>query len=61
MKIRCNRFAIIPVSCYDCHRYIWLEPYRKAEVYHSWIGEFIKQIICNECLKKYNLGGDKND
>lgn len=31
------------------------------EVYHSWIGEFTKQNICNECLKKYNVGGNKND
>lgn len=27
MKIRYNRFAVFPVMCHDCHRYIWMEPY----------------------------------
>ena len=44
MKIRYNRFAVFPVMCHDCHRYIWLDRY-------------VKKTICNECLKKYDVGG----
>lgn len=35
MKIRYNRFAVFPVMCHDCHRYIWMEPYRRADVWHN--------------------------
>ncbi|MDO5587254.1 MAG: hypothetical protein Q4G53_09230 [Clostridia bacterium] len=31
MKIKHNRFAVFPVMCHDCHRYIWMEPYRRAD------------------------------
>ena len=32
MKTKYNRFAFIPFHCTECHRIIWLEPYRKADV-----------------------------
>ena len=53
MKIRYNRFAVFPVMCHDCHRYIWMEPYRRADVWHNWLDRYVKKTICNECLKKY--------
>lgn len=57
MKIRYNRFAVFPVMCHDCHRYIWMEPYRRADVWHNWLDRYVKKTICNECLKKYDVGG----
>ena len=30
MKTKYNRFAFIPFHCTECHRIIWLEPYRKS-------------------------------
>lgn len=61
MKIKYNRFAVFPVMCQDCHRYIWMEPYRRAHVWHYWLDSWVKETICNECLKKYDIGGKKLD
>ena len=61
MKIKFNRFAILPFHCTDCHRYIWLEPYRKGEIYRPLspcIPSFYKAKICNECITKYNIKGE---
>lgn len=33
MKTQFNRIALIPFHCTDCHRYVWLEKYRKADVW----------------------------
>ena len=49
MKIRYNRFAVFPV--------MWMEPYRRADVWHNWLDRYVKKTICNECLKKYDVGG----
>jgi len=58
MKIIFNRFAIIPFHCTDCHRYVWLEKYRKAEVSTDFIyPPYVKVKICNECIKHYNIKG----
>lgn len=57
MKIRYNRFAVFPVMCHDCHRYIWMEPYRRADMWHNLLDRYVKKTICNECLKKYDVGG----
>lgn len=61
MKIRYNRFAVFPVMCHDCHRYIWMEPYRRADVWHNLLDRYVKKTICNECLKKYDVGGKQRD
>ena len=62
MKIKFNRFAIAPVMCHDCHRFIWMEPYRRSEVFLFWAGNYVKRTICNECIKKYDVGGkDKSE
>ena len=59
MKTKFNRFAIIPFHCTDCHRFIWLEKYRKAEVFVDIPGVgFMKKKICNECIKDYDIKGD---
>lgn len=56
MKIKYNRFAVFPVMCYECHRYIWIEPYRRANVWRDLPNGFVKETICNECLEKFNCG-----
>lgn len=53
MKTPYNRFAIIPFHCVYCHNYIWLEKYRKADVWLDYANRFMKQKICKGCLKKF--------
>jgi hypothetical protein len=36
-----------------------MEPYRRADVWHNWLDRYVKKTICNECLKKYDVGGKK--
>ena len=58
MKMRFNRFAILPFHCTDCHRLIWLESYRKASVFvdlSPCMPITVNKKICNECLTKYNV------
>lgn len=55
MKTRFNRIAIIPFHCKDCHRYIWLEKYRKAYVWINLPPYIVKKKICKDCLTKYNV------
>lgn len=60
MKTVYNRFAIFPFHCTDCHRYIWMEKYRKLEVYKPTapcVPPYIKKKVCSECLKKYDIKG----
>ena len=58
MKLKFKRFAIFPVMCPSCHRYIWLEKYRRADVFHFWEGQYIKENICSDCIKKYDVKGE---
>jgi len=54
MRTVYNRFALIPFHCTDCHRYIWLEKYRKAEVFTDIANPpFYKKKICKDCLPQY--------
>lgn len=57
MKTKFNRFALLPFTCNSCHRIIWLEPYRKAEVFEIALPSpgFNKIKICDECIVKYNI------
>lgn len=50
MIFSCNRFAIIPRMCNECKRYIWLESYRRADVWKY--DRFIMKNICKQCLPK---------
>lgn len=58
MKLVCNRFAIIPHMCSECKQYIWLESYRRTEVWLSFCGQFLKENICKDCLPKFVIGID---
>lgn len=59
MMLVCNRFAILPHMCLECKRYIWLEGYRRADVYKSFAGRYIKENICKSCLKKFDVITDR--
>ena len=51
MIFSCNRFAIIPHICHECKRYIWIAPYRRADVWKY--DRFIMENICKQCLPKF--------
>lgn len=55
MMLVCNRFAILPHMCPECKRYIWLEGYRRADIYKPFAGRYIKENICRSCLKKFDV------
>ena len=55
MKMKFNKFAIIPVMCTRCHRYIWLEKYRRADIFHFGLGRYWIGNICSDCIKKYDV------
>lgn len=55
MMLVCNRFAILPHMCPECKRYIWLEGYRRADVWKPFAGRYIKENICRSCLKKFDI------
>lgn len=59
MKLKSNRFAVIPVMCYHCKRYIWMEPYRSVEIWNGLADHdpFVKIRLCNECVGRYLVGG----
>lgn len=58
MIFSCNRFALVPHLCLECKRYIWLEGYRRAEVWKTFIDRpiSIKENICKDCLTKFDVG-----
>ena len=62
MMLTGNRFAIFPCLCLECKRYIWLESYRRAEVWKKFADRCIKENICKSCLTRYDVltGDDKN-
>lgn len=53
MITRFNRFAIFPVLCNCCKRYIWLSPYRRADVWYAMPGRYWKERICGRCIDAY--------
>ena len=53
MVLQCNRFSVFPKMCDCCKRYIWFEPYRRADVYEHILGIFIEKNICKRCLPRY--------
>lgn len=57
MKLKSNRFAVIPVMCSHCKRYVWMEPYRSGETWNKFIDRFVKIRLCNECVSRYGVGG----
>lgn len=61
MKIKFNRFAMLPVMCPRCHRYIWLEKYRRADVFHFSQGKYWKENICSDCIKEYDVRSGEDE
>lgn len=59
MKLLCNRFAIVPHMCNECKQYIWLESYRRADVWKDFYCRYLKENICKDCLSKFDIGGTK--
>lgn len=54
MKLWHNRFALIPVMCSECHRYIWLERYRSEWILIGMAGiGFVREDLCSDCAKTY--------
>lgn len=59
MMLSCNRFALFPCMCSECKRYIWMEPYRRSDVWHGGFvdryfkGDYKKENICKKCLPKF--------
>ena len=53
MMLLCNRFALVPHLCPECKRYIWLESYRRADVWKH--DRFIMENICKTCLTKFDV------
>ena len=53
MRTRFNRFAILPKLCHNCKLYIWMEPYRKAEIENSFGNNLFKSTICKRCIDRY--------
>lgn len=55
MKIKYNRFALIPNTCSICGRGFWLEPYKKdVQEGFSPLGGYhiFETDICKECCDK---------
>lgn len=59
MMLSCNRFALVPHLCSECKNYIWLERYRRAEVWHRFADRYIVENVCKSCLTKFDVGKDK--
>lgn len=59
MMLSCNRFALVPHLCSECKNYIWLEGYRRAEVWHKFADRYIMENICKNCLTKFDVGKEK--
>lgn len=58
MMLACNRFALVPHPCLECKRYIWLEGYRRDEVWKNFADKFVKENICRSCLTRFDIGMD---
>lgn len=53
MMLKYNRFALVPHLCNECKKYIWLEPFRRIDVFKPFYQCYMKQNICKRCLPKY--------
>ena len=51
MKIKYNRFAILPHTCSECEKSFWLEPYKHYKVDRFSVAGCVEYItnICKEC------------
>lgn len=53
MRTPFNRFALTPQKCFCCNHYIWLEPYRRGEIWMKFIDKFVKVSVCRKCLPTF--------
>ena len=61
MKIKYNRFALLPHTCSDCGKTFWLEPYKYSSYDRfSPVGGFsiITTSLCKECSNKVEEQGE---
>jgi hypothetical protein len=60
MKIKYNRFALIPTTCSCCGKAFWLEPYKRLSYEKLGISGIVTFItdICKECIDKPKDGED---
>lgn len=56
----CNRFALFPHLCSECKCYIWLESYRRADVWKKFADRYIKENVCKRCLQKFDIMRERN-
>ncbi len=64
MKIKYNRFALLPKTCGICGKSFWLEPYKYSSFDRfSPTGGFCIVItcICKECSNKVESEGKEDD
>lgn len=57
MKIKYNRFALVPHTCSNCGKSFWLEPYKHSSFDRfSPLGGFsiVTANICKECANELN-------
>ena len=53
MKIEFNRFAIVPVLCAECNKFILFEPYRTKKIKrYIFFNEYDKIKVCKECSRQ---------
>ena len=50
MKIKFNRFALIPHCCAECEELFWLEPYRHCVGVYIYLGQTKSVNFCKECV-----------
>ena len=53
MKIKYNRFALLPHTCIKCEKTFWLEPYKRYKMERLSIVGCVEYLtnICKECDK----------
>lgn len=61
MIFTCNRFALMPHLCIECKCYIWMEGYRRDEIWRTLIDRSIKGNICKNCLIKFDIGQSRKE
>lgn len=51
MKIKYNRFALLPRTCSRCEKAFWLEPYKHYKIEKFSITGCVEYVtnICKEC------------
>ena len=63
MKIKYNRFAILPHCCTECKKTFWLEPYKHCSFKEFRLFGSVEYVtnICKECANNLELKGDNNE